>query len=60
VRILAIADIYDALTATDRPYKKALSTEQALAILQNMADAGKIDPDLFELFRREKCYLLAE
>ena len=54
-RIIAIADVYDALTAYDRPYKKAMPVEQALAIL----DAGKgsqFDPDLVDLFIRNKCY----
>ena len=49
-RIMAIADIYDALTATDRPYKKAIPHEKALMILQKESDAGKIDPDLFKIF----------
>ena len=49
-RIMAIADVYDALTATDRPYKKALSHEKAVSILQKEADGGKIDADLFRLF----------
>lgn len=54
-RIIAIADVYDALTAYDRPYKKAMPVAQALAILE----AGKgtqFDPDLVDLFIREKCY----
>lgn len=41
-RIVAVADIFDALTA-DRPYKKPWTTEQALAEMQRMADAGKLD-----------------
>jgi HD-GYP domain-containing protein (c-di-GMP phosphodiesterase class II) len=49
-RILAIADIYDALTAKDRPYKKSLPREKALSILREEADMGKLDPDLVELF----------
>jgi HD-GYP domain-containing protein (c-di-GMP phosphodiesterase class II) len=50
-RIMAIADVYDALTATDRPYKKALSHEKAISILQKEADSGKIDADLFNVFK---------
>ena len=50
MRILTIADIYDALTATDRPYKKPMSKEQAFAILREMAEAGKIDQRLVEWF----------
>ena len=42
VRIMSVADIYDALT-TDRPYRKAVSQEKALAILQHDAQAGKLD-----------------
>jgi HD-GYP domain-containing protein (c-di-GMP phosphodiesterase class II) len=49
-RMIAIADIYDGLTAFDRPYKKAASPEQALAILQDAVADGEIDPELFRLF----------
>ncbi len=49
-RILAIVDIYDALTAADRPYKRALSREKALSILQQEAAAGKIDAALTAFF----------
>ncbi len=42
-RILTVVDIFDALTCTDRPYKKPLSNERALAILNRMADEGKLD-----------------
>ena len=47
-RILTVADIYDALTATDRPYKKPVPQEKALDILREMAGEGKIDPQLVE------------
>ncbi len=47
-RILTVADIYDALTATDRPYKKPVPQEKALGILRGMAKEGKIDPQLVE------------
>ena len=50
VRILTIADIFDSLTADDRPYKKALSKERALSILASMADEGKLDKGLVEQF----------
>ncbi len=54
-KILAIADVYDALTAYDRPYKKAMTMDQALSILK--ADKGKqFDADLVDLFIKEKCY----
>ncbi len=49
-RIMTIADIYDALTAPDRPYKKALPLERALDILADEAKAGKIDADLYGIF----------
>jgi len=55
-RILCIADIYDALTAPDRPYKKAVPLEQTLKILQEEAQRGKLDADLVELFARRKLY----
>ena len=49
-RIVAIADIYEALTASDRPYKSAMSTEQALAVMEKFAAGGHIDPELFQVF----------
>lgn len=42
-RIITVADVYDALTATDRPYKKPIPQEKALGILGSMADEGKLD-----------------
>jgi hypothetical protein len=50
-RILAVVDIYDALTASDRPYKKAVPPEKAMAILEEEAKRGKLDPDLVALMR---------
>jgi HD-GYP domain-containing protein (c-di-GMP phosphodiesterase class II) len=55
-RMMAIADIYDALTASDRPYKKAISKEMAIKILGDEEKGNKIDPDLFELFVRYKIF----
>lgn len=49
-RILTISDIYDALTAGDRPYKKAMPVEQALELMQGECGAGHIDPRLFKVF----------
>ena len=49
-RMMAIADIYDALTATDRPYKKAVRTDEALAILDAERRAGALDSALLDLF----------
>ncbi len=50
VRIMTIADIYDSLTADDRPYKKAVPVQKALSILTSMADEGKLDKTLTEQF----------
>jgi HD-GYP domain-containing protein (c-di-GMP phosphodiesterase class II) len=47
---MTIADIYDALVAWDRPYKKAVSPERALEILGYESKAGKIDGHLFQVF----------
>lgn len=55
-RILCIADIFDALSSPDRPYKKAIPIERALEILRDEACNGKIDPDLVELFIKRKLY----
>ena len=49
-RIMAIADIFEALTASDRPYKKAKTLSEAVGILAGFRDRGHIDPLLFELF----------
>jgi HD-GYP domain-containing protein (c-di-GMP phosphodiesterase class II) len=49
-RIMTIADIYDALTARDRPYKRAVPVDAALGILRKEADAGMVDHTLLDLF----------
>ena len=49
-KIMAITDIYDALVAQDRPYKKAIPHERALSILEAEVKEGKLDGDLFQLF----------
>ncbi|MEG5173794.1 HD domain-containing phosphohydrolase [Microcoleus sp. B3-D7] len=49
-QLMTIADIYDALTAGDRPYKRALRTEAAMKILRQEAAHNKINADLLELF----------
>ncbi len=57
VRMMTISDIFDALTAGDRPYKKALSIERALDILtKEFAERGKIDPLLLDVFVTKKVY----
>ncbi|SCZ58092.1 GAF and HD-GYP domain-containing protein [Thiohalomonas denitrificans] len=55
-RIMAIADVFEALTARDRPYKPGKKLSEALGILQSMSERGHIDPDLFDLFTRERVW----
>jgi HD-GYP domain-containing protein (c-di-GMP phosphodiesterase class II) len=55
-RAMAIADIFEALTAKDRPYKPAKTLSESLEILGNFCLNGHIDPDLFDIFVREKIY----
>lgn len=55
-QMLAIADIYDALTAKDRPYKKSLPVAAALKILWQEAKEFKINPDLVELFEQQEVF----
>ena len=56
-RIMAIADIFEALTADDRPYKKAKKLSESLKILGFMKKDNHIDPDLFDIFINERIYL---
>lgn len=56
-RILTISDIFEALTARDRPYKPAKSLSQSIAILGEMADRNEIDKHLFQLFLSSGIYL---
>lgn len=49
-RMMGIADIFEALTAHDRPYKKAMTLSQAIRIMDNFKANGHIDPDLYEVF----------
>lgn len=56
-RIMGIADIFEALTARDRPYKTGKTLSESLNILGNFKLNGHIDPDLFDVFVREKIYL---
>jgi HD-GYP domain-containing protein (c-di-GMP phosphodiesterase class II) len=55
-RIMAIADIFEALTAADRPYKKGKTLSESLKILGNFRMNGHIDPELFDIFIRQKVY----
>jgi HD-GYP domain-containing protein (c-di-GMP phosphodiesterase class II) len=56
-RVMGIADIFEALTSSDRPYKNAMPLSQALTILGKMKEENHIDPDLFDVFIHEKVYL---
>jgi HD-GYP domain-containing protein (c-di-GMP phosphodiesterase class II) len=55
-RCMGIADIFEALTARDRPYKKGKTLSESLAILGKFKLNGHIDPDLFDVFIWEKVY----
>jgi HD-GYP domain-containing protein (c-di-GMP phosphodiesterase class II) len=57
-KMMAVADIYDAVTAADRPYKKAVPAEQALDILQMEVKGDAIDPELVRIFIESKTYAL--
>lgn len=56
-KIMAIADVYEALTAKDRPYKEPKKLSQVLRIMQEMKNTGHLDPDLYELFIKSGVYL---
>jgi HD-GYP domain-containing protein (c-di-GMP phosphodiesterase class II) len=56
-RMMAVADIFEALTAYDRPYKKPKKLSESLAIMARMRDENHIDPDIFELFVKDRIYL---
>jgi HD-GYP domain-containing protein (c-di-GMP phosphodiesterase class II) len=59
-RMMTIADIYDALTAADRPYKKAMPVDKALQILRSEANEGALDIDLLEIFIAEQVHVVTE
>jgi len=56
-RILALADIFEALTATDRPYRQGNTLNDVIRIMAHMAQDHHIDADLFDLFLQEKIHL---
>ncbi len=56
-RCMGIADIFEALTATDRPYKRGKTLSEALEIMGKLKLNGQIDPDLFDVFIWERVYL---
>jgi len=55
-RMMTISDIFDALSATDRPYKKAVNLEKALDILRFSVKDGELDPELYKIFLEAKVY----
>ena len=59
-RMMTIADIYDALTASDRPYKRAKTKEEALAILKMEAKDNKVDADLLKVFINKGVYKIID
>jgi HD-GYP domain-containing protein (c-di-GMP phosphodiesterase class II) len=56
-RMMAIADVFEALTAADRPYKTPKPLSETLTIMGRMCEDNHFDPDLFDLFIRERVYL---
>jgi len=58
-RMMTISDIYDALTAPDRPYKLAVPIDRALTILESEAKAGKLDGELLDVFIESGAYRMA-
>ena len=56
-RVMGIADIFEALTAKDRPYKRGKTLSESLDILGRFKQNGHIDADLFDIFVRKKIYL---
>jgi hypothetical protein len=59
-RMMTISDIFDALTAKDRPYKRAVPTERALDIMTSEVKEGMLDPDLFAMFIEAKVFEASE
>src|SRR2546427_13116104 len=55
-KMMTIADIYDALTAADRPYKRAVAVERALDIIGGEVRSNLLDPDLFHAFVDDQVY----
>ena len=55
-RVMGIADIFEALTARDRPYKPGMKLSQAMAIMHQFKRDGHIDPDLFDIFVEQRLY----
>ena len=55
-RIMGIADVFEALTSSDRPYKKIKTLSETIGIMSKMASGGHLDPDLFDLFLTSGVY----
>jgi HD-GYP domain-containing protein (c-di-GMP phosphodiesterase class II) len=55
-RIMAVADVFEALTSADRPYKKPMSLTQSLTIMGRMVEDNHLDPDIFKLFVEARVY----
>jgi hypothetical protein len=55
-RMMAIADIFEALTSKERPYKDPMKLSQALGILKRMKEDNHIDPDIYELFVKSRVW----
>ena len=56
-KIMAIADVFEALTAKDRPYKEPKKLSEVLRIMQEMKNIGHLDPDLYRVFITHKVYM---
>ncbi|MBE5830293.1 MAG: GAF domain-containing protein [Butyrivibrio sp.] len=56
VRFLTIIDVYDALTAEDRPYKPPMPVEKAFGILESMVSEGKVDGEILKLFKESRAW----
>ena len=56
-RVMGIADIFEALTARDRPYKPAKTLSESLHILGRMKEDGHVDPDLFDIFVHDRVFM---
>jgi HD-GYP domain-containing protein (c-di-GMP phosphodiesterase class II) len=55
-RMMAIADVFEALTASERPYKPPMKLSQALGILQRMVAQNHIDPELYQVFLAQRVW----
>ncbi len=56
VRLLTILDVFDALTARDRPYKPGMPAEKALGILHSMVNEGGVDENILALFEKSRAW----